>query len=107
MRLIEALIGRRIIAGDRIDELLGEEGLADLPATGRLTAFTTHLIPVPAANVNIGMPNHVERSGTWTGVDGHVGSIQPARQAPAGVWQLDRTLNTLRDLLAAARTTQS
>ena len=53
------------------------------------------------------MPNHVERSGTWTGVDGHVGSIQPARQAPAGVWQLDRTLNTLRDLLAAARTTQS
>lgn len=102
---LELLAGAEVavIAGDRIDELLGEEGLAALPAAGRLTAFTTHLVPVPAANVNVGMPNHVERSGTWVNVDGHRGTLRAARQAPAGVWQLDRSLTTLRTLLDEAR----
>jgi hypothetical protein len=51
-------------------------------------------------DVNIGIPNHVERAGTWINVDGHAGRITPARPAPPGVWMTTRILAELEDMIS-------
>ena len=87
-----------LLVGERIAELLGP-GLAELPADRRLIALECHPLDIPAADVCIGVPNHVERSGTWVNADGHRGTIAPARPAPHGVWQTTRVLDGLLEVL--------
>jgi hypothetical protein len=65
----------------------------------RLFVFDTHALDVPATDVCIGVPNMVERTGTWINVDGHAGRIAAARPAPPGVRSLARSLERLLALL--------
>jgi len=90
-----------LLIGERVGQLLGVEALEALPTGKRLITIECHVIDVPAADVAIGAPNCVERTGTWTNVEGHEGRIRIARSAPPGTWQLDRTLETLAELLAS------
>jgi NADH-quinone oxidoreductase subunit G len=84
-----------LLLGERIGALLGREALAALPASARLVVLDTHPLDVPAAELEIGVPNSVERTGTWLNIDGIVGSLAIARPAPAGVAPLTRTLQEL------------
>jgi NADH-quinone oxidoreductase subunit G len=77
------------------------QGLAALPETLRLIVFDTHALDVPAACTWVGVPNLVERTGTYVNVDGHRGQIAAARPAPQGVPPLERTLRELVELCSA------
>ncbi len=83
-----------LLVGERVGELLGD-GLAELSDAKRLVALECHLLDIPAADICIGVPNHVERTGTWINIDGIEGKIGPARQAPSGVWRTTRVLSEL------------
>ena len=83
-------------------ELLGAEALAALPASVRLVVLDTHPLDVPAAYVEIGVPDASERTGTWINVDGHPGMLSIARSAPPGVAPLGRTLDELARRTAEA-----
>ena len=84
-----------LLVGERAAELLGSEALAALPATLRLVVLDTHALHVPAACVEIGVPDSCERTGTWVNVDGQRGALAIARAAPSGVAPLTRTLDEL------------
>ncbi|MFT4538809.1 MAG: NADH-quinone oxidoreductase subunit G [Planctomycetota bacterium] len=98
----EFLSGARVglVIGDRMDSLLGEEAIAALPHAMRLIMFTTVPAQAASVDVNVGMPNIVERSGSWINVDGKRGIVQAARSAPEGVWPLTRSLETLCKLVS-------
>jgi NADH-quinone oxidoreductase subunit G len=101
---LEKLAGARsaLLAGERVAELLGgAQALAALPAGLRLVALVTRALEVPATRVCIGVPNAVERTGTWVNIDGVRGSLSAARAAPPGVAPLTRTLESLRQRLLA------
>ena len=87
-----------ILCGERVAELLGREALAQLPAEKRLIVFDAQALDVPASDVCIGIPTHVEKTGTWINVDGHAGRLSVARRAPARVEPLTRSLDRLREL---------
>jgi NADH-quinone oxidoreductase subunit G len=88
-----------LLVGERCAELLGAAGLAALPAALRLVVLDTHTLDVPAACVEIGVPDCTERAGTWLNVDGFRGTLSIARAAPAGVAPLLRTLEELARIL--------
>jgi NADH-quinone oxidoreductase subunit G len=90
-----------LLVGERVAELLGPE-LAALPTTVRLLVLDTRPLDVPAACVEIGVPDCSERTGTWINVDGHAGTLAIARSAPAGVAPLVRTLAELAQRLEAS-----
>ena len=75
------------------------EGLAGLPTSLRTILLGCEPIEAAAIGVAVGIPNQVERAGTWINVDGIEGCIAPARPAPAGVWTTARVLDTLHTLL--------
>lgn len=81
------------LVGERLLDMLGDEALAGLPPTQRLVVMECRASDHPAVDVAIGVPNRVERSGTWINVDGTAGAIRAARSAPQGV-------RTIVDLLA-------
>jgi NADH-quinone oxidoreductase subunit G len=81
-----------VLVGDRIAELVGMEALAALPPSLRLVVFDVARVDVPALDVLVGLPTHVERSGTWINIDGHRGPISAVKAPPAGVRSLDRLL---------------
>jgi hypothetical protein len=68
----------------------------------RLLVLDTRPLDVPAACVEIGVPDCSERTGTWINVDGHAGTLAIARSAPAGVAPLVRTLAELAQRLEAS-----
>jgi NADH-quinone oxidoreductase subunit G len=90
-----------ILVGERVDELLGPEALAALPAALRMIAITPHPVHAPATIVCIGAPTCVERNGTWINVDGHAGPLAVSRPAPPGVRPLTSTLEDLAARVAA------
>lgn len=101
---LEAIAGAEVAlaVGERVGELLGDEGLAALPTTVRLFAFDTVACHARAAQLSVGVPDHTERMGTWVNVDGHEGRISVARKAPDGVRMLTSNLDTLRTSLRGA-----
>jgi NADH-quinone oxidoreductase subunit G len=84
-----------VLVGDRIAELVGLESLRKLAASLRLVVFDVADLDVPALDALIGLPTHVERSGTWVNVDGHAGPIAVAKPPPKGVRALERLLERL------------
>jgi len=84
-----------LLVGERVADLLGREALASLPAGLRLVVLDTHPLDVPSAELELGVPNAVERTGTWLNVDGIAGTLSIARSAPSGVAPLTRTLEEL------------
>ena len=94
--------GVAILCGERVAELVGTEALAELPTTHRLIVFDTHALEAPATDVCVGIPDHVEKMGTWINVDGHAGRLTVVRQAPHGVAALERNLDRLRELVAGS-----
>ena len=84
-----------ILVGERIDELLGAEALAELSTAVRLVAFTPHPLHSPACVACIGVPTAAERTGTWVNVDGHRGRLSAARPMPPGVRSLTESLADL------------
>ena len=92
-----------ILAGDRIAELVGLEGLGRLKPELRLVVFDCYPLDVPTVDALVGLPTHVERAGTWTNVDGHRGPISAARPPPPGVRALDRLLQAVPRNAAASR----
>jgi len=91
--------GAGVLAGERAIELCGRAELAAL-AGPKLVTFDTHALEGAATEVSVGMPEQVEKSGTWINVDGHAGKLHIARSAPAGVEPLTRTLSALTALVA-------
>ncbi|MEQ1893698.1 MAG: hypothetical protein ABL998_14230, partial [Planctomycetota bacterium] len=81
-----------LLVGERVADRLGREALASLPAGLRLVVLDTHPLDVPSAELELGVPNAVERTGTWLNIDGVRGTLAIARSAPAGVAPLVRTL---------------
>jgi NADH dehydrogenase/NADH:ubiquinone oxidoreductase subunit G len=90
-----------VLAGERVLELLGHEGLAKLPTKLRLVAFDVETSDIPALDVVFPVPTHVEKSGHWVNVDGHVGVLNVAVPPPSGVRRLDAQLAALAAKLAA------
>ncbi len=74
-----------VAVGDRLLEILGENGLDGLANDARLILMECAEATHPAIDVAFGLPNRVERSGTWINIDGHEGQLRPARKAPEGV----------------------
>ncbi len=102
----ERLAGAKLalLVGERVAELLGAENLARLPASLRLVVLDTHPTDAPAAQVQLGVPDASERTGTWINVDGHAGPLGIARSAPSGVAPLTRTLDEIARREIARRT---
>jgi len=98
-RLAAAAVG--VLAGERVIELQGRGELAALEGP-RLICFDTHGLEGAGADVCVGIPEQVEKSGSWVNLDGHVGKLTIARAAPAGVEPLTRTLASLASLLATS-----
>jgi NADH-quinone oxidoreductase subunit G len=94
-----------LLVGERVAELVGAAGLAGLAGDVRLVLLDTHPLDVPAAVLELGVPDCSERTGTWLNVDGHAGTLAIARSAPRGVAPLLRTLEELARRLHAAATT--
>ncbi|MEM7308510.1 MAG: 2Fe-2S iron-sulfur cluster-binding protein [Planctomycetota bacterium] len=91
-----------LLIGERMDELLGAEALAELPSALRLIAIAPHPVHSPATLACIGAPTCVERTGTWVNVDGHRGPLAAARPMPAGVSTLVDTIASLAGRVASA-----
>jgi NADH-quinone oxidoreductase subunit G len=94
---LEALLATEsaLLVGDRIADLVGVEALASLPTSLRLVVLDAYALDVPALDVLLGLPTHVERTGTWVNVDGFRGPISAAKAPPAGVRSLARHLQAL------------
>ncbi len=90
-----------VLAGERVLEILGHEGLAKLPTKLRLVAYDVETSDIPALDVVFPVPTHVEKSGHWLNVDGHRGVLNVAVPPPAGVRRLDANLAQLARKLAA------
>jgi len=90
-----------VLAGERVLELLGHEGLAKLPTKLRLIAFDVETSDIPALDVAFPVPTHVEKSGHWVNLDGHVGVLNVAVPPPSGVRRLDAQLAALAAKLSA------
>jgi NADH-quinone oxidoreductase subunit G len=86
-----------VLFGERSAELAG----AALAGAGRVALFDCHDPALPNVAVCIGVPTHVERSGTWINVDGRRGVLGAVRQAPPGVRPLQSLLPELAALLRA------
>src|SRR5262249_2122553 len=84
-----------LLVGDRIAELVGRETLGKLAPSLRLVVFDVADLDVPALDALIGLPTHVERTGTWVNVDGHAGPIAVAKPPPKAVRALERLLEML------------
>ena len=84
-----------VLVGDRIAELVGQAALAALPSALRLVVFDVADLDVPALDALVGLPTHVERTGTWVNLDGHAGPIAAAKPPPKGVRALEALLSTL------------
>ncbi len=100
-RMVER--GSALIVGERVAELLGLDALATLSPSQRLVVMDCHALDVPATDVCIGIPDHVERVGHWINVDGVRRQLGAARPPPPGVWLTTRLLDTLTKLLANRR----
>lgn len=94
-----------LLVGERIQELLDVAELAKLPSSLRLIVFDVRAHDLAALDVAVGVPTHVEKSGQWLNVDGHVGVLNVAVPPPAGVGPLERTLRELRAALAPSAAT--
>jgi NADH-quinone oxidoreductase subunit G len=90
-----------VLVGERVIELCGRGTLASLEGP-RLITFDTHALEGDCSDVCVGIPEQVEKSGTWINIDGHSGRLAIARQAPAGVEPLVRTLASLNAMLASS-----
>ena len=101
--VLEAAASREslLVVGERSIELLGAERIAALPDSLRLVLLECHYLDAPAIDVAVGIPNAVEREGTWINVDGHAGRIAACRPAPAGTWSTLRVLDHLHALLTS------
>jgi hypothetical protein len=86
-----------LLLGERSAELAG----AALAGAARVALFDCHACALPNVVACIGVPTHVERSGTWINVDGQRGVLGAARQAPAGVRPLTSLLSELAAPLRA------
>ncbi|MBL8862080.1 MAG: (2Fe-2S)-binding protein [Planctomycetes bacterium] len=95
-RLAAAKVG--LIAGERVVELLGPERVRELPGTLALFAFECHPVASRALRAEVGIANHVERTGTVVNVDGIRGPLAAAKPAPRGVRALERHLQDLARL---------
>ncbi len=84
-----------LLVGERVVELLGTDGLMELPASLRLVVLDLFALEAPANKVSIGVPSSLERTGTWINVDGVRGRLGIARP-PGGVAPLTETLDLLR-----------
>jgi NADH-quinone oxidoreductase subunit G len=91
-----------LLIGERVAELLGDSGLAALPAALRLVLFDTHPCDVPATVLALGVPYSIERTGTWLNVDGIPRALACARAAPPRVPSLLCSLEGLERRLAPA-----
>ena len=91
-----------LLVGERVQELIGLERLAKLPASLRLMAFDLAAHDYPALDIALGVPCHVEKQGHWLNVDGIRRDLAVARSAPGSVRPLERTLERLRLVCAAA-----
>ncbi len=91
-----------LLIGERIAELLGPAALGALDASVRIVLFDATALDVPAVDLALGIPQHVEKLGTWKNVDGFVGKLGVARPAPPDVAPLERTLARLTDRLRRA-----
>jgi NADH-quinone oxidoreductase subunit G len=92
-----------VLFGERVAELVGIETLRALPASLRLVVFDCHAVDVPAVDACLGVPNWVERTGTYVNRDGVRGPISAAKQMPPGVRTLERHLDELAALRRADR----
>lgn len=90
-----------LFIGERLIDMLGAEELAALPDNLRTILFECHYVDSPSIDVAVGIPNYVEREGTWTNIDGHLGTIAAARPAPDGVWRTLRALDHLHGLITS------
>ena len=88
-----------LLVGERVADLIGREAVAALPEALRVILMDEALVDSPAVDVAIGVPNYIERTGTWINVDGHAGRLNPARPAPPQTWTLVRSLDYLHTLL--------
>jgi NADH-quinone oxidoreductase subunit G len=93
-----------LLAGERVAELIGLVELAALPAGLRLVLLDTHCRDLPALDVTVGVPTHVEKAGHWLNVDGIRREVGRAKAPPAGVEPLERTLAALAERLTARAT---
>lgn len=92
VRIAQAKVS--VLAGERVIESIGRAELTAME-NARLITFDLHALDGQSADVCVGMPGQVEKSGTWTNIDGHRGVLAPARPAPAGVEPLARSLAAL------------
>lgn len=90
-----------LLAGDRVQALIGPEALGTLPASLRLVVLDQEALELPALDVAVGIPCHIEKEGHWLNVDGLRRDLAVARHAPAGVEPMTRTLQRLRARLGA------
>ena len=98
-----AAADRAVLCGERV--LSGLAG-QDLGSTALVT-LDTHPCLATGVEACIAAPFHVEKAGTWVNVDGLDRLLTVARQAPAGVEPLDRTLTTLLAELDAPQGAQA
>jgi NADH-quinone oxidoreductase subunit G len=91
-----------VLVGERVQELIGLEGLGGLPSGLRLIAFDLQAHAYPALDAALGVPLHVEKQGHWLNVDGLRRDLAVARSAPAGVEPLVRNLERLAELVGRA-----
>jgi NADH-quinone oxidoreductase subunit G len=87
-----------VVAGERAVELIGAPALRAIPPAASLFAFECHPFEAPALVAEIGIPNHVERTGTVVNVDGVRGPLAAAKPPPRGVRALTRLLEDLERL---------
>jgi len=92
-----------VLAGERVVELAGREGLAALPTALRLTVLDAYEVDVPSLDVLVGLPTHVERTGTWINVDGVRRPLSAVKSPPPGARPLVALLADLPLARAAVR----
>jgi len=95
-RLVQAKVV--VVAGERVAELLGAAVLQAIPPAANLFAFECHPFEARSLVALIGIPNHVERTGTIVNVDGVRGPLAAAKPAPRSVRALTRLLEDLERL---------
>jgi hypothetical protein len=94
-----------VLVGERVASLAGAETLAKLASGLRLVLFDVRALDVPALDVAIGVPTHVEKQGHWLNVDGVRRELNVAMSAPNGVPSLESTLAQLEQRVAGAGAT--
>ena len=86
-----------VLFGERSAELAGSA----LAKPARVALFDCHASALPNVVACVGLPTHVEKSGTWINVDGQRGVLGAARQPPPGVRPLTSLVPELAALLRA------